>query len=97
MRTERAHCEDGDETEQTEPDRSETEQTEQKQPKRIYRYFDEYENLPNPEYSDDVNEDGHGFFIRMPEGSVMMVTGIWGGHKTNVMTKLVLDAVVDRE
>jgi hypothetical protein len=32
----------------------------------------------------------------MPEGSVMLVTGKWGSHKTNIITKLVLDAVVDK-
>jgi Primase C terminal 2 (PriCT-2)/AAA domain len=62
--------------------------------KRTWVFFDEYENLPAPEYWDDNGE--HGFLINMPDGSVMLVTGKWGSHKTNVITKIVLDAVMDK-
>lgn len=62
--------------------------------KRSWCYFDEYLELPDREYWDDNGE--HGFLIKMPGGSIMLVTGRWGSHKTNIVSKMVLDAVLDK-
>ena len=62
--------------------------------KRTWCYFDEYLDLPDRQYWDDNGE--HGFLINLPGGSIMLLTGRWGSHKTNVISKMVLDAVLDK-
>jgi hypothetical protein len=62
--------------------------------KRSWCYFDEYLELPDRVYWDDNGD--HGFLIKMPGGSIMLVTGRWGSHKTNIVSKMVLDAVLDK-
>src|SRR5207244_559657 len=59
-------------------------------PKRRYRvYFDEYLNLP-----DSVYWDSGDLLPRKPGGTVCLIGGLRGSHKTNVTVSLTMDAVM---
>ena len=61
---------------------------------QLAKFRDEYLDLLDRQYWDDNGE--HDFLINMPGGSIMLVTGRWGSHKTNIISKMVLDAVLDK-